>query len=263
MRKKLCSIIVPAYNCEKFVGKTLESICSQTYKDLEIIIINDCSVDQTAQVIKNYALMDKRIRSYNNEKNIGVSATRNYGVSLARGKWIAFLDSDDYWLPDKLEKQFALIERTKADLCYTGCNFINHTGKELNSTFKVAEKITYKQLLYQNIIVCSSVLVKKKLLLKHPMCGDEMHEDFAVWLKILKEGNSAYGVNEPLVMYRISKGSKSGNKIKAAKMTYKVYKHLGIMDLFAYYYIIWYLLKNLKKYSRIYYNLAMKIAEEL
>jgi teichuronic acid biosynthesis glycosyltransferase TuaG len=248
----LVSIVMPAYNCEKIIMEAINSVLAQTYKNWELLILDDGSKDNTLQIIKNFSQKESRIKVIPNGKNMGVSATRNRGIELASGDWIAFLDSDDMWKPMKLEKQLTIAEKKSAEFLFTGSSYINEEGESYKGIFEVPEKVTYKKLRYQNVISCSSVLVKKKYFKNIKMEKDEMHEDYAVWLRILKLGITAYGVNEPLLIYRISRNSKSGNKIKTAKMTYKVFRFIGINPLGSAYFMMRHVLASIGKYKKIF-----------
>lgn len=246
------SIVVPAYKAEKTVGKTLESIRNQTYTNWEAILVNDCSPDGTLTLLESAAAADGRFRVVTNEKNSGVSYSRNRGVQLARGEWIAFLDSDDYWTEDKLEKQLALAEKyPDCGLFYTGSAFVNENGVPYEYTLSVPERVDYRELLKQNVVSCSSVLVRREWLERYPMENDGIHEDFAVWLRILRSGAEARGVNEPLLVYRLSSQSKSGNKKKAALMTWKTYRFVGVSLLRSAWSMGFYTIRSLRKYSGI------------
>lgn len=249
----MISIIMPAYNAERYIEESIESILLQTYTDWELIIIDDCSYDQTPYICKNYELNIENIRYVRNSSNKGVAESRNRGVSLARGEWIAYIDSDDCWHSQKLELQLRLAVEKEACFIFTGSAFMNENSALLEYCLPVPEKVCYKELLKQNVISCSSVLICKDLMLRYPMeNGMKMHEDFAVWLKILRnEKRFAYGINQPLLIYRISSISKSGNKIKAGIMTYRVYRHIGISIIFAYYYWICYFSRSIKKYKHL------------
>lgn len=254
--KELVSIVLPAYNAEKTIREAIESVLKQTYPYWEMLVINDCSEDATMTVIKEYAARDARIHVLSNTGNYGVSFSRNRGVGIAKGKWIAFLDSDDMWAVDKLEEQVGLIQKQTAlgdspDIVFTGSAYIDSSGKELPYRFQVREKVSYHELLKQNVISCSSALVRRELLLKYPMRYDDMHEDYAVWLQILKDGGCAYGINKPLLIYRLSETSKSGNKKKAALMTLRVYRYMGLNPVQTFYYFCWYAYRNLRKYQAI------------
>lgn len=247
----LISIIMAAYNTEKTITQAINSALKQTYSEIELLIIDDCSSDMTIEIVKEIANRDSRVKLILNERNRGVSYTRKRGIENAKGKWIAILDSDDIWQPNKLEKQIELQKRTNAELLYTGSSFINAEGKPINWYLKVPFEITYKQLLKQNILSNSSALVSKDLYVKYYSNGDGMHEDFATWLKILKTGRKAYGVDEPLLIYRIAKSSKSGNKWKAAKMNWKTYRYIGLNVFTASYYECCYIINGLRKYKNL------------
>ena len=248
----LVSIVMPAYNCEKYVVEAINSVLAQTYRNWELLVLDDGSKDKTLQIIEEFSQKDSRIKALPNGKNMGVSATRNRGIELASGEWIAFLDSDDMWKPEKLEKQFEIVEKEAAEFLFTGSSYINEEGEPYKGIFEVPEKITYKKLRNQNVISCSSVLVKKKYFEHIKMEKDEMHEDYAVWLRILKTGVTAFGVNEPLLIYRISRNSKSGNKMKTVKMTYKVFRFVGINPIGSAYFMLRHVIASVGKYKRIF-----------
>lgn len=249
----LISIVMPAYNAEKTIKDAIQSVINQTYKHWELLVIDDCSKDSTKEIVQQLCKKDTRIILLKNEKNLGVSKSRNYGIRKSRGSWIALLDSDDMWVAEKLEKQYRLLnQREDADLIFTGSSFINSDGDNFTYILHVPKQIIYKQLLKQNLISCSSVLVRRGLLELYPMQRDDMHEDFIVWLQILKKGGKAYGLDEPLLIYRLSVKSKSGNKKKAAQMTYQVYRLMGLNTAQSIYYFFWYAVKNYEKYKRIY-----------
>lgn len=250
----LVSIIMPAYNCEKYIVEAMDSVLAQTYRNWELLVLDDGSKDNTLRIIEEFSQKDSRIKAISNEKNMGVSATRNRGIELAAGEWIAFLDSDDMWELEKLEKQFEAVKTKAAEFIFTGSSYINEDGDHFKGIFEIPEKVTYKKLRNQNVISCSSVLVKKKYFENIKMEKDEMHEDYAVWLRILKLGVTAYGINEPLLIYRISRKSKSGNKMKTIKMTYKVFRYIGINPLESSYFMAKHVIASIGKYKRIFGN---------
>lgn len=223
--KNLVSVIIPAYNCEKYIEKAIDSVLEQNVP-LEIVIINDCSKDGTEEVIRKY-LEIPYIHYYRNEQNLGAAASRNKGVKLAKGNYVAFLDADDWWSSEKLKKQLALIEKEQAVLCCTGRELMDLSGRSLGKYIPVHEKISYRMILRQNEINCSSVLLRRDAALEFPMEHEECHEDYITWMKILKKYQFACAVNEPLLKYRLSNQGKSGNKWKSAVMTYKTYRAAG------------------------------------
>lgn len=225
----LVSIIIPAYNCEKYIGKAIYSALSQDVP-LEVLVINDCATDGTEDAVKTY-LDNPLVRYIRNEKNMGVAKTRNRGVRMARGKYVAFLDSDDWWESDKLKKQLALIEKEKAVLCCTGRDLMNPDGTFMGKYIPVRERITYRNLLKHNCINCSSVLLLRSVALEFPMEHEDSHEDYITWLNILKKYGYACGIDEPLLKYRLSATGKSGSKWKSAGMTWKVYRYMGFGPL--------------------------------
>ena len=247
----LISVIMAAYNAEKTIEQAMTSVLNQSYANLELFVVNDCSKDNTVEIIERLATSDKRVRLINNAKNSGVSYTRKHGLDESRGDWIAILDSDDAWTPDKLEKQIKLQKEKNADLLYTGSAFMDADGNPVDWYLHTPSEITYRQLLKQNLLSNSSSLVRKELYSKFYAIGDGMHEDFAIWLSILKTGRKAYGVDEPLLIYRLTKTSKSGNKVTAAKMNWKTYRYIGMNVFQAFYYECWYVVKGLLKYRNL------------
>lgn len=247
----LISIVMPAYNCENYIVDAISSVLAQSYQNWELLIINDGSKDNTLDIIKGFSEKDARIRPLQNEENMGVSATRNKGIAAASGDWIAFLDSDDMWEPLKLEKQIKVAKENSAGFLFTGSSYINEKGEKYKGIFEVPKIVSYKQLRNQNVISCSSVLIKKKFFETIKMERDDMHEDYAVWLRVLRTGITAYGINEPLIIYRISQDSKSGNKIKTIAMTYKVFRFIGINPIGATYFMIRHVMGAVRKYKKI------------
>lgn len=221
----IVSVIIPAYNCEKYITRAIDSVLAQEVKS-EIIIINDCSTDGTEAVISRY-LENPVVRYICNEKNLGAAKSRNRGVQLARGKYVAFLDSDDWWEKDKLKKQLHLIEKECVVLCSTARALVRPDGSPMGKIIPVPERITYRELLKHNCINCSSVLMLRSVALEFPMEHEDSHEDYIMWLKVLKRYGMACAVNEPLLNYRLSSSGKSGSKLKSAKMTFKVYRYMG------------------------------------
>jgi teichuronic acid biosynthesis glycosyltransferase TuaG len=225
------SVVMPVYNGANYIKQAIDSVMTQTVP-LELIIIDDCSTDQTAQVVADavraYESAEEQSIVYcKNHSNLGASGSRTKGVTMARADWIAFLDADDWWAPGKLARQMALLKKTGFVLCCTARSLVDTKGVSLNHLIHVKEEITYHDLLFHNSINCSSVVIKKEAMLAYPMCHEDSHEDYISWLQILKHYGSACGIDEPLLFYRYDKGSKSGNKLKSAAMTFRVYRYLG------------------------------------
>lgn len=246
------SVIMPAYNAEKTIGAAIESVLQQSFKDFELIIIDDCSSDGTFEIMQQYAEVDRRIRICRNKINSGVSFTRNYGTEIAEGEWIAYLDSDDMWKSEKLEKQLSVIDNyPQASLIYTASSFISDDGVEYSYVMEAEEKTSYCTLLKRNLLSCSSVLIKADIVKNIKMPGDHMHEDYYTWLMALKKVKYAYGINEPLLIYRLSSNSKSSNRIKSAKMIYQTYKAIGYSQVLSFILMLNYSLHSIKKRYKI------------
>ena len=182
MEKPLVSVVMPVYNGEKYIQKAVDSVLAQEVS-LELIIIDDGSTDRTEEVLEKYKNHEE-IRCLKNKKNTGVSGSRNRGVKEARGTYVAFLDADDWWEKDKLKKQIALLEETGCVLCSTGRELVQPDGRSAGKYIPVKEKITYRELLKHNSINCSSVLVRRDVIIRFPMEHDDSHEDYITWLKI-------------------------------------------------------------------------------
>ena len=221
---EVISVIIPAYNNENYLILAVESVLTQTYQDFEIIIIDDRSTDNTLRVAIELASKDSRLKVISNPKNLGVVGSRNKGFAAATGEYIAFLDSDDIWLPDKLEKQIELMERNSFDLCYTAYSFIDADGGEFGKTYNVPESTSFSKMLRENVIGCSTVVVRKNLTNDVKMREEYAHEDYVMWLELLRGGARAGGINEPLVLYRKTEQGRSFNKLNAAKGRFYIYR---------------------------------------
>ncbi len=246
---ELVSVIMPAYNATKTIRQSIESVLTQTYTNFELIIADDCSRDDTFALLQEISKEDGRIVCYQNETNLGASLNRHTLISKAKGNIIAFLDCDDIWEPTKLEKQIVLIN--KADIVYTGSAFMDSDGNRFDWTMHVPDTVTYKELLKQNVISNSSAMTKKDLFLANETVKNGIHEDFACWLGMLKNDAKAVGIDEPLLIYRLSPKSKSGNKFKSAIMNYKTYRTVGINMFSALFYEIAYLFNGIRKYKHL------------
>lgn len=247
----MVSIVMPAYNSSKYIDAAIQSVLCQTISDWELIIIDDGSNDDTFRIASSYADLDTRITVLHNDVNMGVSFSRTKGISLATGEWVAFLDSDDLWCCDKLEKQLAFTAGNNAVLVYTGSAFIDELNKPLNHIMHVPSRVNYISLLKGNIISCSSVMVQRSVMQKYPMSGDFMHEDYTCWLQILKDYSYVYGIDEPLLIYRISKSSKSAKRYNSAKMLFNSYRYVGYNIIQALLLTLRYIGYSIKKHHNI------------
>ncbi len=217
------SVIIPAYNCERTLKQTLDSVLTQTYDNYEIIIINDYSTDETLHIITNYCHKYSNIKLINNATNLGVAKSRNRGFEIASGKFIAFIDSDDLWDKNKLLIQKNYIEETNCDVCYTSYDFIDEDGAFIRLPYIVPSYTNYENLLKQNILGCSSVVVRKCFLDKYKMNSDFYHEDYALWLMLARNIANFAGINDVLMHYRISSRSRSYNKLRSGYKRLEIY----------------------------------------
>ncbi len=227
-RAPTVSVIMPAYGAERTISASIQSVLDQTFPDFELLVIHDCSPDGTRAVVEGLVRTDSRIRLIDNPRNLGVAATRNRGVALARGEWIAFLDSDDLWHPEKLSRQLSLLqEHPDGVLSCTGSRYTDPQDGNYDSVLEISERITYGDMLRGNVMYCSSVMVKKTLIAQTPFPDGPIHEDYVVWMTLLRMIPAAYGLNEPLLTYRLSPNSRSGNRIRSGIMLMRSYRCLG------------------------------------
>lgn len=247
--ESLVSIITPLYNSEKYIEETIESVLNQTYKNWEMLIVDDCSKDNGVEIVNEYVLKDKRIKLFRNEKNEGVSFSRNRAIDLSQGKYIAFLDSDDLWKREKLEKQISFMEKNNIDLSYTGYEKINMDGS-LRGEIKVPEKLDYRELLKNCLINCISGVYRKEKLEVFRFRKTKA-EDYIFWLEILKQVDYAYGIQESLAYYRVSNNSRSSNKLDIVKFHWKIYREYEKLNFFkaVYYYFI-YIKRGMGRYKK-------------
>lgn len=246
-KRPVVSVIIPVYNCTEYLPEALDSVIRQEVP-VEIIVVNDSPWQDISGLIRPYE--DKvPIMLVTNEKNLGASQSRNIGIHYANGHYVAFLDGDDYWMPGKLKKQLQMLKENHGALCYTARELVDTDGQKLHRIIHAKPRVSYKELLKNNVINCSSVIMPIKVAREFLMGHDELHEDFIFWLNILKKYRYAYGIDEPLIHYRLTYGGKSGNKLHSAKMTYGVYKHMGYGPIMSGYYFCCYAVNGVRKYG--------------
>lgn len=248
MNEILVSVIIPAYNCSKYISMALDSALAQDVP-MEIIVINDCSADDLDRVMEKY-LPCPQVRYLKNEQNMGVAETRNKGVRMAKGEYIAFLDADDYWEKDKLKKQLELIREKGTVLCSTARELMRPDGSLTGYIIPVKTEFSFRDLRLQNQVNCSSVLLRTDVAREFPMHYDDSHEDYLMWLEVLEKYGDACAINEPLLKYRISDTGKSGSKWNSAKMTYRTYRYMGFGFFQSLLYFISYAFHGVRKYFR-------------
>ena len=245
-RTQQISVIMPVYNGEKYIARAVQSVYAQDVP-LELIIIDDGSVDGTREVLIPWENRPDFVY-IKNERNLGAAGSRNRGVSVAKGRYVAFLDADDWWAEGKLKKQLALMEKTGCVLSCTARELVTPDGKQTGKVIPVTENITYRQMLHQNWINCSSVVLRTEVARDFPMEHEDSHEDYITWLRILGKGGFAAGINRPYLKYRLSEGGKSRNKLKSAAMTYQVYRYVGYGPLKSLFFFVSYALHGIWKY---------------
>lgn len=243
----LVSVIMPMYNAAATIEQTIESVRKQTYTNWELIVSDDCSTDESPDIVKKYCEMDSRIRYYRMNNNDGVAATRNLAMHQANGQYFAFLDSDDIWKAEKLEKQIDFMKAKDAHFVYSSYECMNQDGQLTGKVIHVPKELDYKKELLGNAIPCLTVIIDCKYV-SIPDMPTMGHEDYVTWLNILKSGVKAYGMDEVLAVYRMATDSLSGNKVKAAKWTWSIYKQQGISFVKRIYYFGCYAVKALKKH---------------
>ena len=231
MNEPLVSIITPVYNAERFLSDTIKSVQNQTYKNWEILLIDDCSKDNSAQIIKEFQKYDNRIKYIKLKMNSGASVSRNEGIRNAKGRFIAFVDSDDIWKPEKLEIQIKYMLKENLGFTFTSYRYMKENGELTNKIAKAPSKINYNGLLKNTIIGCSTVVIDREIVDYFEMPLVRRGQDTATWLQILRKEKYAYGIEQDLVNYRLVGESLSSNKIKALKRTWNTYRNVEKLGL--------------------------------
>jgi len=228
----LVSIITPSYNSEKFIEDCVNSVLSQSYTDWELLIVDDCSNDNSRDIISELAAKDGRIKPIFLEKNVGAAEARNVAIRQAKGKYIAFLDSDDLWESQKLEKQLSFMKDKDIAFSFSTYQLISEDGENLTNIIKAPQKMTYHSYLKNTIIGCLTVIIDRKKTGDFEMPNIRSSHDMALWLLIMKRGFSAYGLDENLAKYRVVSSSNTANKTKAAKEVWDVYRKVEKLNIF-------------------------------
>lgn len=247
----LVSIITPSYNSAIFIKESIDSVIGQTYTNWEMIIVDDCSLDNSNAIIEGYIKKDNRIKLIKLDENSGPAVSRNRAIKEAKGRYIAFLDSDDFWDKYKLTRQLGFMNEKSVAFCFTAYYRIKEdTGKTIDYQ-TVPDKVDYATLLKQCVIGCLTVVYDTDKLGKIYMPHIIKRQDYALWLKILKQIPYAYGIDEPLAYYRVRISSVSSNKLTASKYHWKVLREIEKLPLYkAMYYFTWYTYKSILKYSK-------------
>lgn len=246
---ELVSVVMPAYNASAFIGAAIRSVTRQTHKNWELIIADDCSRDDTAAVAEKYAARDSRIKVIRLADNTGPAAARNAALAVVSGRFIAFLDADDLWMPRKLEKQLTFMKEKNAALSYTGYALIGEDGKRTGHSIHSKPEIRHEELLKNTIIGCLTVMVDREKTGDFRMPSLVQAQDMMTWRELLKRGNFiAYGMPDILSLYRVSGKSLSGDKITASRKQWDVYRnYCGFGFLKSSYYFSCYAINAVRK----------------
>lgn len=245
----LISIITPVYNAERFISETIESVQNQQYRHWELLLVNDQSTDNSLAIIEDYAKHDDRIKVINLLENSGAAVARNTGISAATGQYIAFIDSDDVWEPEKLLRQINFMQKGEIAFSYTDIRLIDEDGNVLKERTNVPISLDYTGLLKNTAIACSTVMIDRNVVGNFSMPLVRKGQDTATWLKIMRENDiTAYGMSLPLNSYRQVEGSISSDRFGALKRTWNTYYNLEQLALpKASYYFVNYVLNAIKR----------------
>ncbi|MEL6918268.1 MAG: glycosyltransferase family 2 protein [Bacteroidota bacterium] len=245
----LVSIITPAYNSEKFIAETIDSVREQTYQNWEMLIVDDCSTDNTVAHIEKIAKVDSRVKLSINPVNSGAAVTRNKGLEMAKGRFIAFLDSDDKWYKNKLALQVEFMLSRNIPISFTSYGIINENGETLNKTVKSVASINYWEHFKNTIIGMSTSMIDTDVVGRDfTFVNMRTRQDCYLWITLLKRGHIAYGMENVLSDYRVREGSISSNKIKGAQKVWHLYygmEKLGFIK--SLYYFSFYVYNAIKK----------------
>lgn len=228
------SIITATYNSSRFIIETYESILSQTFTSWEWLITDDCSKDKTWKILNEIQNKDKRVKIWRNEINSGPAIARNNSIKNSRGKYIAFIDADDLWVPKKLEKQLEFMDSKNINFSFTAYEIISEDGNSLNKYIdrRNVDSFSYEDMLRKKATLgCSTVMLKRKAFDDIKMLPLRVGQDYALWLKLLKLNEKAYLLNFPLTKYRIVSDSISRNKQKKAKMQWFIYRNIEKLNI--------------------------------
>ena len=232
----LVSIITPSYNSHNYIDNCISSVLEQTYKNWEMIIVDDCSKDNSVKLINHFLKNDVRIQAIYLDNNIGAAGARNLAISKAKGKYIAFLDSDDIWEPKKLELQISFMKRHDIAFSYTTYQIISHDGLNKSQIIRAPDKMTYSTYLKNTIIGCLTVIIDMEKVGSFAFPNIRSSHDMALWLLILRKGFTAFGLDINLAKYRLVYSSNSANKIKGARDVWRVYREIEKLSFF---YSLW------------------------
>jgi teichuronic acid biosynthesis glycosyltransferase TuaG len=246
----LVSIITPTFNSAKYITETIQSVQKQTHQNWEMIIIDDCSSDNTDDIIKDFILKDKRIHFYQLTSNSGPAVARNKGIENIRGKYMTFLDADDIWFEDFIENSIKIIQKTGIHFVFSS---YKRSDEELNfiySDFIVPQKVTYSDILKSNSISCLTAFIDIETLGRKSMPLIRKRQDMGLWLQYLKEIPFAFGIKETKAIYRIRENSLSRKKSNLLKYQWLFYREVEELNVFrSIYYMLHWMYRGFIKYK--------------
>lgn len=231
-RQPLVSVIMPSYNAERYITESMESVLAQTYANWELVITDDCSTDSTPMIAETYGKKDPRIKFCIAKQHSGIAETRNQSLLRAQGRFIAFLDNDDLWVAEKLEKQVRFMLEHDHSFSYSEYELLNEDGTPKGKTIKTAGIIDYHKYLRNTIIGSGTIMLDREKTGPLTMPDNATSDDMALWCKILREGHKAHPIKEVLMKYRVRSNSASANKWKAAKDVWRVYRKQEHLSFF-------------------------------
>lgn len=239
---------MPSYNASRFIAESINSVLLQTYSHWELLIVDDCSKDNSVEIIQKFADIDSRVKLFPLKENVGAAAARNIAIEHAQGRYIAFLDSDDIWNENKLRKQLSFMKQNSYAFTFSDYYVMEEDGKKTGNIVRVPISLTYHQYLRNTIIGCLTVIIDKKQTGDFKMPLIKSSHDMALWLLIMKRGFKAHGLKEVLAGYRLVSTSNTAKKWKAAKDVWKVYRKIeGLSVVYAAYCFCGYVLHAVLK----------------
>lgn len=254
-QEPIVSVIMPVYNGEAYIEIAIRSVMAQTYKNWRLLVVDDGSTDSTIAIVQQLMQDDSRIQLLRNPVNMGVAKTRNRGLDLCDGDYVAFLDADDIWHSEKLTTQIEKMKLENADLAYTSYAVVNCDGNQIKKPYLVPGSVTFDELLKENVIGCSTVVLSSSVAKKRRFEVDFYHEDYCLWLDLLQQGHRAVGCTEVLVDWRLISNSRSFNKKRSAMNRWRIYReHLKLPVMKSTFLLICYFVRGMKKYYGNYGN---------
>lgn len=233
MNEELVSIITPAYNSEKFINETIKSVVGQTYKNWEMIIVDDGSNDKTCEIVNKWSLKDQRIKLIKQKINSGAASARNIALEKSKGRFIAYLDADDIWMVNKLSKQVQFMIDMNCGFSCCSYEVIDSEGISKNKYIHMKDKVDYRGFLTNNLLQTVGIIADLQIIQRDKLFMPQMtrRQDAATWLQVLKSGYMCYGMQDVLAKYRRVEGSLSSNKVKAVKGVWYLYRKVEKLSL--------------------------------